>query len=269
MDNTIIRVPRVADASVPLAVNRKARGKQHEQQREQPDRRPRPDVKAMAKEARPAEGEPAPSTVSRVSAEMEDLVVGLAGLTQAAHVAAPADAPIRNAIEEQRAQLEEAKTQAYREGFATGMEDGQRAFAAQGEAMAALIESLAQLREGILNEAEDDIITIVFRAVAAIVGDLLAERTSVVEVVHRVIAQVRDRERLVVRVSSRDFELVKEALGPDNRLGLRVEVAAEPRILPGGCLVESAAGTLDGRLEVQLQSLRELLLGLRRGADNG
>jgi flagellar assembly protein FliH len=269
MDSSIIRIPRVAEASVPLAVNRKAHGRQQDHQREQAERQPRPDVGNTAKEMRAAGGTPAAHPSSRVPSEAENRAVDFAGLTQATRVTAPVEAPARNVPEDQRTVLEEAKTKAYREGFTAGTEDAQRALAAQGEAMAALIESLAQSREELLNEVEDDVIAIVFRAVTTIIGNTVAEQAGVVEVVRRVIAQVRDRDGLVVRVSSRDFEVAREASGYGKRLGARVEVVAEPRILPGGCLVESSAGTLDGRLEVQLQSLRELLLGLRSGAGNG
>lgn len=70
---------------------------------------------------------------------------------------------------------------------------------------------------------------------------------GVVEVVRQVIGQVRDRENLIVRVSSKDFALIQDAYVPDNCVGQRVDVVAE-------------------RLDIQLHSLRELLLGVRSGA---
>lgn len=265
MDSTIIRIPRVANASVPLAVNRQPRGKQQEKSlRDHAERPLNPDLA----------GEPVESSaqleVSRSPAPERgvdgSLANGFAGVDVGLMISTVPVEPIQDKATQERARLEEARNQAYREGFASGIEDGQREFAAQGEQMAALLESLGALRNELLSEVEDDVVAIVFQAVTAIIGNALAERVGVVEVVRQVIGQVRDRENLIVRVSNKDFALIKDAHAHDNCVGQRVEVLAEPRILPGGCLVESSAGTLDGRLEVQLQSLRELLLGVRSGA---
>lgn len=265
MDSTIIRIPRVANASVPLAVNRQARGKQQEKPlRDHAERPLKADLPGIP-------GEPPIKTEGQISPSLEHgLGEGLASNFSGVDIAmllshAPAE-PARDKAMEERALLEEARNQAYREGFASGIDDGRREFAVQGEKMAALLESLGALRGELLSEVEDDVVAIVFQAVTAIIGNVLAERVGVVEVVRQVIGQVRDHENLIVRVSSKDFALIKDAYAPENCVGQRVDVVAEPRILPGGCLVESSAGTLDGRLEVQLHSLRELLLGVRSGA---
>lgn len=262
MDSTIIRVPRVANASVPLAVNRQVRGKQQEKPL-------RDHAESQLKADLP--GEPPIKAEAQISPSLEHgLGEGLASNFSGVDIAmllspVPAE-PARDKAMEERALLEEVRNQAYREGFASGIEDGRREFAVQGEKMATLLESLGALRGELLSEVEDDVVAIVFQAVTAIIGNVLAERVGVVEVVRQVIGQVRDHENLIVRVSSKDFALIKDAYAPENCVGQRVDVVAEPRILPGGCLVESSAGTLDGRLEVQLHSLHELLLGVRSGA---
>lgn len=255
MDSTIIRIPRVANTSVPLAVNRQTRGQQQEKSHDYV-------------EHNAAESSVKIERTSNPSAEHgrdENLTNSFSGIDVAMLLSSAPVEHVRDAIEEQ-VLLEEARKQAYREGFASGVEDGQREFVVQGEKMAALLESLGGVRGELLREVEDDVVAIVFQAVTAIIGNALAERVGVVDVVRQVIGQVRDRENLIVRVSSKDFALIKDAYAPENCVGQRVEVLAEPRILPGGCLVESSAGTLDGRLEVQLHSLRELLLGVRSGA---
>jgi flagellar biosynthesis/type III secretory pathway protein FliH len=39
---------------------------------------------------------------------------------------------------------------------------------------------------------------------------------------------------------------------------------SDDRVLLGGCLIETSGGTLDGRLETQMQQLRDTLLAARR-----
>jgi flagellar biosynthesis/type III secretory pathway protein FliH len=265
VDSTIIRIPRVADASVPLAVNRQARGKQQDKQlRKHPERQLNADHAGGL-------GDPSINEEVLIRSSLEHglgegSATNISGVEVAMLLSPALAEPVLDKAMEERALLEETRNQAYREGFASGVEDGRREFAMQGEKMAVLLESLGALRGELLSEVEDDVVAIVFQAVTAIIGNALAERIGVVEVVRQVIGQVRDRENLIVRVSSKDFLLIQDAYAPDNCVGQRVDVVAEPRILPGGCLVESSAGTLDGRLDVQLHSLRELLLGVRSGA---
>lgn len=267
MDSTIIRIPRVANASVPLAVNRQARGKQHEKPlRNHGEQQSKAEFTGLL-EVVPGK-EQMLATTPLEHATPGRLADNFSGMETAMQFSpSPAEIALDKAKEEE-AQLAEAHRLAYLEGFASGVEDGRREFAVKGEEIATLVGSLGVLRGELLNEVEDDVVAIVFQAVTAIVGDLLTERDGVVEVVRQVISQVRDRESLIVRVSSRDFDLIKTTFAQDSSPSQCVEVVAEPRILPGGCLVESSAGTLDGRLEVQLQSLRELLLGVRSGAGN-
>lgn len=266
MDSTIIRIPRVTNASVPLAVNRQTRGRQQGKPlRDHVERLHKTDSAEVEAESsvKIVEGAGSPSLEYEQDTRA---TTGFSGIDVAMLLSHMPVETVQDKAMAERASLEEVRSQAYREGFASGVEDGQREFAVQGEQMAALLESLGALRSELLSEVEDDVVAIVFQAVTAIIGNVLAERVGVFEVVRQVIGQVRDRENLIVRVSNKDFALIKDAYAPDNCIGQRVEVLAEPRILPGGCLVESSAGTLDGRLEVQLHSLRELLLGVRSGA---
>lgn len=265
MESTIIRIPRVANVSVPLAVNRQAKGKlQDKRLRDHAERPLKADLVEAPDEVQvKAKG---PSSPSLELGIVEVFANSYTGAEVAMLLSSASVEPVRDKAIAERALLDEARNLAYREGLASGIEDGRREYSVQGEKMTALLESLGALRGELLSEVEDDVVAIVFQAVTTIIGNALAERVGVVEVVRQVIGQVRDRENLIVRVSGKDFELIKEAYRPENCAGQRVEIVAEPRILPGGCLVESSAGTLDGRLEVQLHSLRELLLGVRSGA---
>lgn len=67
--------------------------------------------------------------------------------------------------------------------------------------------------------------------------------------------------RIVLRVSPEDLAIVERALP---RLGRLVEadqlqVQPDPAVGPGGCLVDSELGQLDGRLETQLQAILQAL----------
>jgi flagellar assembly protein FliH len=65
------------------------------------------------------------------------------------------------------------------------------------------------------------------------------------------------KEGLVVRLSPTDYG----ALGPSPEP--KVEVVADERVALGGCIIETSGGTLDARLEVQLQQLVDTLTRAR------
>jgi flagellar assembly protein FliH len=85
--------------------------------------------------------------------------------------------------------------------------------------------------------------------------------------VREAISGVRERERLVVRVSPRDHKLFAgENIAPKNGDAGSIELVADERVELGGCLIETSSGTLDGRLETQLQRLCDTLASVARTA---
>ena len=174
-------------------------------------------------------------------------------------------------LEKELAQRE-GKEQGYREGYEAGFNQGQ----AEYEERISSLESVIAAANGALEQgiegAEDAAVEIVFEAVCKILGAALADRDGVASVVRRVIDLAKDREKLVIRVSPSDFNLLK-----DEKTGLMRDVTLangalmpDERVVLGGCLLETTGGNLDGRLEIQLDQFREALLSARtrRVGDN-
>jgi flagellar assembly protein FliH len=168
-------------------------------------------------------------------------------------------------IEARRLQVLE---QAYGEGYAAGEEAGRdearHAYDKEIGALRELAASMSPAFDVFLSDAEDLLVEIAFEAVCKIMGRALCERAGVSAMVRQVIEQVREREQLIVRLAPADFALLT---GPDAP-GLEAEIAnaqltPDERVARGGCLIDSPSGTLDGRLETQLQRLREVLIAAR------
>jgi len=109
-----------------------------------------------------------------------------------------------------------------------------------------------------LAESCAEIVAEAFRKLA---GPALVTRDAALGVVLEVLKRVKDERDLAIRVSAQDLPFlesqtsaIREALGTHS-----LTLCADPRVAIGGCLVESALGTLDGRLETQLQQLWETL----------
>jgi flagellar assembly protein FliH len=169
------------------------------------------------------------------------------------------------ALREQRErEHREALQRAQSEGYAAGIAQGEAKYAAQAEQLAAVLASAHEAIEAAVVDAEDVILEIAYESVCKIVGDALGRREGVVAVVQSVLRNLREREQLVIRVAPDDLALLeshRKDLLPYR--GTVVALVADERVSLGGCLVESSGGTLDGRLETQMQRLREILVDAR------
>lgn len=118
----------------------------------------------------------------------------------------------------------------------------------------------AQLAEGCA-----EIVAEVFRKLAA---PALLSREAVIGSVLEVLKRVEDERELTIRVSAQDLPFLESQRSAiQEALGTRSwSLCADPRVTLGGCLVESSRGTLDGRLELQLQGLLETLRVSRASA---
>jgi flagellar assembly protein FliH len=173
------------------------------------------------------------------------------------------DRLLREEIEVLRKQVLERARQ---EGYEAGLAAGEAAFSDQIESLRHLARSAEAALSGDIHGFEDVLIDIAFEAVCRIIGRTLATPEGVASVIREVIREVRGREQLLVRLSPQDLALLGERVSTllNGQEGLRLEFVADERVALGGCIVEVAGGTLDGRLETQLKQLSDTLLGVRR-----
>ena len=173
------------------------------------------------------------------------------------------DELLRKEIEVLRAQVLE---RAHDEGLEAGRAAAEAEFAEQIEALRSIVASAGEALVAEIHGVEEVLVDIAFEAVCRIIGATLATPEGVASVIREVVREVRGREQLLVRLSPQDFALLGEH--KDTLLnvqeGLRLEFVADERVVLGGCIVEVAGGTLDGRLETQLKQLSDTLLGARR-----
>lgn len=167
-------------------------------------------------------------------------------------------------------ELAQLRAEAVEQGYNEGLQKGREA-ALQETAQSR--KQLLELIVGMRAEYEHDLdgiaeigAEIVFEAVTRIIGNSYLDRTGITAVVKEVISHAKDRSRLVIRVSPTDYQELKTAheLFAENGSAQKVEILADDRVELGGCLLETPAGNLDGRLEVQLQQLRDTLLNARQ-----
>jgi flagellar assembly protein FliH len=163
--------------------------------------------------------------------------------------------------------LAEAEVQ----GFEAGLQRGAAAYTEQIDELANVVASARSALESGIAGTEDVMVEIAFEAVCKILGDAVGDSAGVVAVVREILRTVHERERLVVRVSPAQHEILLQHRGQllKGEDGMTIDFVADERVTLGGCLVETTGGTLDGRLETQLQRLIDTLTSARRMQGEG
>jgi flagellar assembly protein FliH len=166
-------------------------------------------------------------------------------------------------------ELEALREQAIRDGYREGEELARQALDDEfGAKLRSLAEVIAAAQKSVHASVEglhEIGAEIVYEAVTKIAGSTLASREGVQAVVREVVKRAKDSTRLTVHVSPSDYEWIskeKDVLLENLGAGT-VDIVPDERVQLGGCLLETPSGNLDGRLEVQLQCLRDALLSAR------
>lgn len=121
---------------------------------------------------------------------------------------------------------------------------------------------LERLKEKFYEGAEPEVIRLSMSVAEKVIGRLAAEN---IELVKNVVRQAFEKtlgDRVVLRLNPEDYRCImesgydfKELLDRTKRLTLR----EDETITKGGCIVESEVGTIDARLEPQIEAIRKAL----------
>jgi flagellar biosynthesis/type III secretory pathway protein FliH len=167
---------------------------------------------------------------------------------------APAPAPNETAL---RAEIEErAYIRGYEAGFAAG--EG-----AEGERMRSVMQALQDAHEAVLDgaqhwvgNAEANLCALAIAVAQHILGpELTVSREALVTVVRQALAEFPLDQVLTVRLNPTDYAAAVSAIDQDGVARRDMQWVADPRIVPGGCLVEGRDRIVDGRVDTALERL--------------
>lgn len=171
---------------------------------------------------------------------------------------------------------EQAKDQIHAEAHQTGNQSGYQAGYSAGKQ--AIDEELRQLRletqqqleqakaqkQQIIEDAETEIVELALVIAEKVIRNQAAIDSQMVKsAVQAALGKVADREEVVVKVNPMDLDeviSVQEQLRAQDQGIKRFKVISDPLISQGGCVIETAFGTVDGRIERQLSEIKEALL---------
>ncbi|MBI2339093.1 MAG: type III secretion system stator protein SctL [Deltaproteobacteria bacterium] len=154
-------------------------------------------------------------------------------------------------------EMEKAK----KEGFEEGREEG---LAQVSELLLEATHAKEKMFEGI----ERQVIRLVYDISEKIIGRELGEHEKTIVDLIRQALQAAVGKNIVILVNGRDLETVR-AHHPQLLQALdtsrTVQIRADEKVAPKGCLIETEIGTIDAQLETQLEAIRKAL-GIEDGA---
>jgi flagellar assembly protein FliH len=118
-----------------------------------------------------------------------------------------------------------------------------------------------------LAEVEADAVALAFAAVCKLIGDQAGQAEAVGRILRQGFEALRGAPLLAVRMNEADLRVLQSH--PQWRQTLantpQVRWIADAAVAMGGCLFETPSGTLDARLDTQLDALRSKWLGVVAG----
>ena len=207
-----------------------------------------------------------------VAASMFDEAAA-AATAESADIVAAARQRADDLVREAALEAASIRHEAYAEGRAEGERDGvSLARAELADQMALLQQALAEsktVRDRLLWAAEHEIVELVLEATRAVVGEhARLDPALAVETVERALERAGSQNVVAIRVHPDRHELIEARVSELHGDPAPFEVRADDTVAVGGCVIDTATGQVDARLDVQLTEVARLLReGLPGSAD--
>lgn len=166
----------------------------------------------------------------------------------------------------------ESRQQGWDAGYEAGTQEGLRqgreevlALQSCNERLAAMTDAISSVSQAWHAELESAAIEIGYTALLRIVGQKAGDRATVESMVRAVLEQLPERRLLNIHLAPADHALFHNGEGALPSLG--AVLVADERVTMGGCIVETDAGSLDGRLETRLAELKAVLVELHNARE--
>jgi len=161
--------------------------------------------------------------------------------------------------------LKEVQEAAYKEGHELGLvegtekayQDSKVEFVDRIDNLDNMLKTIETIKNRLLIENEAELIRLVFLTAKKIaLKDLEKSREAVVEILKNVIGEMQVDERVTVRLNPEDL-LFLESLQDKTERRLenfeRLKFAADEKVKSGGCLIETAYGTVDATVDERVE----------------
>jgi flagellar assembly protein FliH len=153
----------------------------------------------------------------------------------------------------------------------------QEELAQQRDAYARLLQSASLETARQLKEAEDDVLVLAFAMVCKVLGEQAVTRSGLGLLVDRALQNWHVSSAPLVHLHPDDFSMIqtdakwRTAFGGSGSgdAGLIPQLVSDPAVTVGGCILRSADGALDARLDAQIEAMKTALVRTRNAQRAG
>lgn len=181
---------------------------------------------------------------------------------------APAMAPVDPGLEASEPPAPAAQA-GYAGRQADRQSDRQAVTGDASEALAAAIQGLRLASARLAEQARSDALEIAFVIARRILeAELKASPEPLFALVRSAVRRLGEARQIRVRLCPADAAVIEEALAKEELPDLAVvqtQVVADASLSPGDCVVESALGSVDGRLDGRLGELKRAVVSAADG----
>lgn len=169
--------------------------------------------------------------------------------------------------------------QGYAEGRRQAEEEAAREWESRLNEARSLLESAYMMKEQIIQEAEPFLVELSTAIAEKVIARKLeSSQELVIELIRKSLSRRREQGAITLCVAPAQLAFVQAAR---EELSLAIDSQAELQIVPDasvkdyGCVIRSSFGSIDGRIDTQLEEIKRALLQIaanaeeRRAADDG
>ncbi|GAX91447.1 FliH/SctL family protein [Effusibacillus lacus] len=193
--------------------------------------------------------------------------------TLIAEANAKAEALLDNARLQAEHIMEESRQTGYRNGYEEGKAVGEASYNNKIEQALELINRVEMNRKTYQLQAEQELLELACAVARKIMGkEIECESSWVSNTVKSALAELVDRSQVEVIAHPDDIPIlvtVKEEMFIKHGSQVELQLKADPAVERGGCLLRTRQGTVDARIDSQLQEVRRALLDMAESMYRG
>jgi flagellar assembly protein FliH len=176
-------------------------------------------------------------------------------------------------LEQAKVYGETARQESQKEGFKLGKEDGYKAglqeFTGYMEEAKNLFTQLLRERESFFTSVEPELAKLSLAIASKIIGDEIdSNKDTVVAIIKNALSSIKSREQVTIKVNPEDAEYVRQNKDVFAKMvegAKEFDIASDPRVDKGGCMIETDLGTTDARITVQMSAIEMAFRTLTTG----
>ncbi len=175
----------------------------------------------------------------------------------------------RNKEEEQfHISLKRMEQEAYQNGYTTGMEEGQKQFEDKIAQASSILQQAYEEKEKLIKEAEPFVLSLTIEIAKKIMQQELSQNEeALIHMIRQTLLTIHDASFISIGVAPKDFDFVqkqRQQLVAVMDGQVEVKVFPDYSISDGGCRILTPYGSIDARIDVQLEEIKKALLSCRQ-----